>query len=476
MVSDIKRNTVSGVFWSSVERFSVQIIQVIIQIILARILSPADFGIIGMLTIFIAIGQTFIDSGFSNALIRKRDRTQIDNSTMFVFNIIVGIICYLLMFVGAPYIAEFYNTPELTPLTRVVSLVFLFNSMSIVQRALLTIKVDFKSQAKATLTAVILSGVIGVYLANRGFGPWALAIQTASNSLFNMILLWMIAKWRPSLVFSWKSFHEMFSFGSKLLASGILDTIYKNVYTLVIGKAYAATALGYYTKANTLAQLPTFNISRILNRVTFPLMCQISNDEKEFRKVFVIYLRMSAFIVFPICIGLLVIAKPLILILLTEKWLPCVCLLQILCLSLVLHPVQLINLNILQVLGKSNVFLYLEIWKKILGIIILVVTMPLGVEMMCWGLVVSSMLGTVLDMHYSGRYIDVGFFSQVKLLVPTMISSLFMCAALLLSDLFSSSWLSLFCSGIVCVLIYYCTSYFLQRDLIDLTMSILRKR
>ena len=255
--SSLKQKTLSGVLWSCVERFSVQGIQFVIMVIMARILLPSDYGMIGMLAIFIAIAQTLIDSGFSNALIQKKDRSEIDYSTVFYFNIAVGIVLYFILFFSSPLIARFYNTPELTGLTRVLALNLFINSLAVVQRAILSIKIDFKTQAKASFSAAIISGIVGIVMAYTGFGVWSLAVQTVLNAFVNTVLLWIFSKWIPLKVFSFESFKKLFAFGSKLLASGLLDTIYRNIYTIVIGKKFASTDLGYFTRADQFAQFPS---------------------------------------------------------------------------------------------------------------------------------------------------------------------------------------------------------------------------
>ena len=276
VLSSLKQKTLSGVLWSCVERFSVQGIQFVIMVIMARILLPSDYGMIGMLAIFIAIAQTLIDSGFSNALIQKKDRSEIDYSTVFYFNIAVGIVLYFILFFSSPLIARFYNTPELTGLTRVLALNLFINSLAVVQRAILSIKIDFKTQAKASFSAAIISGIVGIVMAYTGFGVWSLAVQTVLNAFVNTVLLWIFSKWIPLKVFSFESFKKLFTFGSKLLASGLLDTIYRNIYTIVIGKKFASTDLGYFTRADQFAQFPSSNLTGIIQRVTFPVLSENS--------------------------------------------------------------------------------------------------------------------------------------------------------------------------------------------------------
>lgn len=426
MADSLKKTTLKGTIWSSIERFSVQGISFIVMIIMARVLTPEDYGLVGMLTIFIAISQALIDSGFSQALIRKQDRNEIDNSTVFYFNIAVGCILYIILFSCAPLIAEFYNEPILVPLTRVISLSVLINSFAVVQRALLTVKIDFKTQAKASLTASIVSGVVGIAMVYTGAGVWAIVWYQIANILINVILLWIFSKWRPTWQYSWSSFHELFGFGSKLAISAIIDTLYQNIYLIVIGKVFKATDLGYYTRAQQFAAFPSSNLTGIIQRVTFPVLCTIQDDDERLRNVYRRFLRMSAFIVFPLMIGLAAVAHPLVIILLKEQWTFTAVLLQIICFSMMWYPIHAINLNLLQVKGRSDLFLKLEIWKKCVGVVILCATVPFGLVAMCFGSIGSSIIALIINTHYTGKLINVGFFKQMRDLVPTLAYSLSM--------------------------------------------------
>ncbi len=426
MPQSIKQQTVNGVLWSSVERFSIQGIQFVLGIIMARLLSPREFGVVGMLAIFMAVAQSFVDSGFSNALIRKKNRTEIDFSTAFYFNIVVGIVCYLILFLAAPLIAGFYDTPVLKQLTRLIALNVFLNSLVIVQRAQFTIRVDFKTQATVTIPAVLLSGLLGIALAYLGYGVWALAIQSVSRTGLNVLAFWLVSKWRPQRAYSWDSFRDLFSFGSRMLLSGLLDIVYKNMYTLVIGKVFSARDLGFYTRAQQFVNLPSSNVTGILSRVTFPILSNIQDDDRQLQDIYRKYLRISAFVVFPLMMGLAALAYPLVLFLLTDKWEGCVILLQIMCFSMMWYPIHAINLNLLQVKGRSDLFLRLEIIKKIVGVAILCITIPLGLIPMLIGSVCSSLIALVINTHYTGKLIHVGFFKQMGDLLPTGFLSLLM--------------------------------------------------
>lgn len=426
MAESLKHKTLKGTIWSSIERFSVQGVQFIVMIIMARILTPEDYGLVGMLTIFIAISQSLIDSGFSQALIRKRDRRQIDNSTVFYFNIAIGAILYLVLFFSAPLIANFYHEPQLIPITRVISLSVFINSLVVVQRALLTVEIDFKTQTKASFTAVISSGIIGIWMVYAGYGVWAIVTQQLVNLSVNALLLWILSHWRPSLEYSWTSFRELFNFGSKLAGAGILDTLYKNIYLIIIGKIFKASDLGYYTRAQQFSEFPSSNLTGIIQRVTFPVLCSIQEDNERLKNVYRRFLRLSAFLIFPLMIGLAAVAHPLVILLLKEQWAFTAILLQILCFNMMWYPIHAINLNLLQVKGRSDLFLKLEVYKKIIGVTVLCVTVPMGLVAMCVGSVLSSLIALIINTYYTGKLIQVGFFSQMKDLMPTLFYSLSM--------------------------------------------------
>lgn len=456
MTESLKHKTLRGTVWSSLERFSVQGVGFIVMIIMARILTPNDYGLVAMLTIFIAISQALADSGFSKALVRKQDRNETDNSTVFYFNIGVGLILYLILFLCAPLIADFYNEPILTSITRVISLSVVINSFVVVQQAILTSRIDFKTLAKASMTAAVISGIVGISMANTGYGVWSIVWYQLTNLTVNACMLWVLSKWRPRLLYSWKSFRELFGFGSKLAASSILDTLYNNIYLIIIGKIFSAADLGYYTRASQFSQFPSSNLSGIIQRVTYPVLCTIQNDDERLRSVYRRFLRLSAFIVFPLMIGLAAVAKPLILLLLKEQWSFCIILLQIVCFSMMWYPIHAINLNLLQVKGRSDLFLKLEIIKKCIGVSILCITAPMGLIAMCIGGIFNSIICLIVNTHYTGKLIQVGFLKQMRDLLPTLTYSLTMglivfCVVNILSGL----WLQLTVGTAVGVLFFF---------------------
>jgi len=350
----LKQKTAAGLKWSAFERFSSQGISFVISIIIARILSPSDYGIIGMISIFMGISGVFIGAGFGAALIRKQNRTDIDFSTVFYYNIVVSLFFYLVLFLCAPLIARFYDTPILTSITRVVSLNIVIGAFGAIQSTKLNIAIDFKTQTKISLISLLITGSIGITLAYTGFGVWALVFQQLAATFISTVLLWFFIGWKPLWVFSMASFKDLFGFGSKLMLSELLDTVYKNIYQVVIGKKFSSADLGFFTRAKGLVQLPSSNITRIIQRVTFPVLSEIQNDTARLGKNYRKLLKMSAFVIFPLMMFLVALGESLIKILLTDKWLPAVPLMQVLCFSSMFYPIHAINLNLLQVKGRSD--------------------------------------------------------------------------------------------------------------------------
>ena len=477
MSDSLKSKTVKGVVWSSIERFSTQGVQFLIMIIMARLLTPKDYGLIGMLAIFLAVAQSLIDSGFSQALIRKQDRTDVDNSTVFYFNIVVSSALYLILFIAAPFAADFYNQPELTSVMRVVCLGVILNSLAVVQRALLTVRIDFKTQAKASLSAAVISGCIGIVLAYCGFGVWSLVVQQLLNLSVNTLLLWIFSKWRPIAVFSWKSFHELFAFGSKMLASGLLDTLYRNIYPIVIGKLFSASSLGHYTRAQHFSEFPSSNVTGIIQRVTYPILCGIQDETERLEAVYRKFLKLSAFIIFPLMIGMSAVARPFIDIVLGTQWGFCGQLLQIICFAMMWYPIHAINLNLLQVKGRSDLFLRLEIIKKILGITVLCITAPFGLVVMCYGQIFNSIVALVINTYYTGKLINVGFIRQMKDLLPTILLSLIMFWAILLVNGFiETNMYRLVIGVLVGIIVYASGSYIFKFKELQTLFSLIRRK
>ena len=430
MSSSLKSKTLHGLFWSFCERFSEQGIQFVISIILARLLLPEQFGLIAMLTIFMAIAESFIDSGFGSALIQKKNATHADECSIFYFNILVGCLVAGLLCLAAPWIAAFYNQPILTMLTRVLSLNLIINSFGLIQSSLLTRHVDFKTQLKVSVIATLLSGIIGITMAYRGFGVWSLVAQSLSTNLFRTTLLWIFHRWRPALRFSLTSLRTMFAFGSKLLLSGLFDRFFQNIYSLVIGKIFTPAALGFYSRAQRLQELPVQNIQSSVSRVTFPVFSSIQEDKPRLKRGVRKALMTLAMVNFPMMIGLAVVAKPLVLVLLTDKWLPCVPYLQLFCAVGMLYPLQAINLNVLKAQGRSDLFLKLEIFKKVLVVVAILITYRWGILSLLVGQIVTSVLSYFLNTHYTGKLLRYPITQQIRDIMPSLILATMMGGAI----------------------------------------------
>jgi O-antigen/teichoic acid export membrane protein len=460
MAESLKHQAVKGVMWSAVERFSVQGIQFVLSIIIARLIAPSEYGLIAMLGIFISIAQSFIDSGFSNALIQKKDRNETDYSTVFYFNIIISIVIYLILFFSAPYIAMFYKEPQLESVTKWVGLGLIISGFSIVQRAKLTISLNFKIQTKASLNAVIISGIAGIILACNGFGVWALVFQTLLNNGLNALLLWILTHWTPAWTFSWKSFNTLFSFGSKLLIGGLLHTIYTHLYTLVIGRWYSATNVGYYSRAHSLAIFPSSNIVGIITRAMYPVLCQLQEDELRLKNYFIQCIRLSCFFVFPLMIGVAVLSKPLVQLILTDKWLPAAGLLPILCIAYMWDPVMNINWLILSVKGRTDLSLKSEIIKKLLSVTILILSIPFGIHVMCCGILLYNICDIIIIFFFVKKVIRITFWEEMKELLPLLGISLLMGGSIYFAiSFFSFSWLKLLVGTFIGIGIYALFSF-----------------
>lgn len=476
MADSLKSKTVSGVLWSAIERFSLQGVQFVINIIMARLLLPSDYGMIGMLAVFLQISQTFIDSGFSDALIQKKNRTEQDLSTVFYFNIVLSFVFYLLIFFSAPYIADFYHTPGLELVTRIITLNLIIASFSAVHKTILTINIDFKTQSKISLIAAIISGGIGITMAYQNCGVWALVVQSLLYTFLITILSYCYVGWHPLRCFSKSSFVGLFSFGSKLLISRLIHSVYYNLYAIVIGRKFSSAELGYYTRAEQFAVFPSSNLNAIISRVTYPILSSIQDDDARLAVAYRKYIKLSSFLIFPLMLGLAAIADPLINLLLTDKWSGIVILLQILCLDWMLDHLSQININLLLIKGHSDWALRLEIVKKVIATLILIVSIPFGIEIMCWGRVLYSVIATYLNTHYTERLIRLSFKEQMKDIFPSLLLAMIMGLSVHYLISFLQGFVLKILSGILIGIFLYVTmSYLCRRDELKELIMIIRK-
>ena len=455
MADSSNTKVVKGMAWTLIERLSIQVCHFIIGIILARVLMPSDYGIVGMLSIFMAVAQSLLDSGFNRALIQKKDRTNVDYSTVFYFNLAIAIGLYLVLFFAAPYIASFYRTPILTDVSRVVSFSIIVNALSLVQTAKLTIELNFRLQSIASIVSVFFSGVLGVILAYCGYGVWALVVQGLSSAVVRTVVIWIFAHWKPLLLFSKESFKALFSFGSKLLIGDLIHTIYTNMYTLVIGRAYNSADVGYYNRANGYSALPYSVFSQVVNKVMFPILSEKQDDNVALLNTYNKLFRVSMFIYTPLMFAIAAMAKPLICVMIGEKWMECVPLLQVLCIGCVFAPMTAINLNLLYVKGRSDISLKLDFIKKPLGIVILFASIPFGLWWMCVGKALYDFVAFAMNCYYTKKLLNYGFIEQLRSISPFIIYSIVMFVGILFfNSFFTSYWLMIICGILIGFSIY----------------------
>jgi O-antigen/teichoic acid export membrane protein len=429
MSKNLKKTAFSAATWSALDSFGVQGIQFVIGIVLARLLLPADFGLIAMLVVFIALAETFVDSGLSAALVQKRDVTAQDESTMFYVNIAVALIAYGLLWIAAPYVAQFYKQPSLTALLRVLSIRIVISSFGIIQTTLLRKRMDFKSLFFRGLLSFPVSGAVGIIMAYWGFGVWSLVAQQLVSAVVSVVCYWIIGHWRPRLVFSIESFKALTGFGSRQLTAGLLDTFFQHIYQIVIGRLFAPAILGFYSRAVNLQRLATNNLSTIVSRVAFPLFCTVHHDVNRLREVASRTLAMLAMVMFPVMVGLMVVATPLVNVLLSAKWLPCVPYFRLLCIIGILYPLHVVNVNVLRARGEMGVFLKLEFLKKGLIVVAILLTYRWGIVAMIWGQVVQSFVNYHLNAHFGGKSIGYSWQAQLKDILPYIGITLVMAAA-----------------------------------------------
>ncbi|MGF1853512.1 lipopolysaccharide biosynthesis protein [Vibrio satsumensis] len=474
----LKQQVTTGLKWSAIERLTTQLVQLLVMLMLARLLGPTAFGLIGMLTVFIAISQVFVDSGMSSALIRKLDRTERDFATAFYFNITVSLLCYVLLYVCAPMIAAFYEQSELNLLMKWIGLVVIINAFTVIPKTKLTIEMDFKTQAKASVLAVLTSSVVGLSMAYHGFGVWSVVAQTLTFAFANVVLINMFYRWRPTLGPSLKSFNELFGFGSKLLLSGLIDSIYQNIYQLIIGKQFNASDVGHFTQANQLTKVPAQTFTAIIQRVTYPMLSGMQEYPEKLNAAYLLTLRLAGVVIFPLLMGLAILADTLLPIVLGDVWKPAAILVSILAFGLVLYPIHAINLNYLQVKGRSDLFLKLEIIKKLITTLILFITVPLGVTAICIGVVVQSHISLLINTYYNGKLGKLTLISQLQGLLPIWLLSFFVCIlSRMIAEIVAMNSVTIILLTIfIAIPLYILSMKVFQNDLYQYVLSALLKK
>ena len=422
----LKDKTIKGTMWSAIDNVAQFGVGFVVSIVLARLLSPDDYGLIGIITIFTSVCTAIIGGGFSSALIRTKNPSDDDYNTAFIINLGLSLVLYAFVFLFSPLIADFFGREELVALTRVSSLTMIIGALAIVQQVRLTKRIDFKTQTKITLIASVASGVVGIAMALLGLGVWALVIQSVLAQLLRTTLLWFFNHWTPSLRFSKQSFNELFGFGWKLMVSGILDNVWKELYQLVVGKFYSSATLGQYTRAKGFSQMFSSNLTGVIQRVTYPVLSDIQ-DEKErmiaaYRKI----IKITMFITFALMFALGAVSEPLLYCLIGEKWHEAATYLPLICLTGSLYPLHAINLNMLQVQGRSDLFLGLEIVKKIIGLVPLFIGAFVGIFPMLYTSVFTSIISYFLNSYFPGKLLGYTSWMQIKDIAPSFVISMTM--------------------------------------------------
>lgn len=478
-MGSLKNAAISGMLWSFCERFGFLSIQFITNIVLSRMLSPDDFGLIGMMMIFIALSNIFVDGGFGSALIQKKDPSHADYSTVFFINIILSSICYIILFSCSGIIAGFFSQFLLTDLLKILGLILIIDSFSIVQNNLLIKNLRFKTIAKVKISSAIVSSITAVIAAYCGLGVWSLVILSITNSVVKSILLWFNGHWFPSFIFSGESFRRLFGFGSKLLAASLLSELYRNFQQLVIGRYFSAKDLGFFTQAKQLEQIPVNTLMAVVNQVTYPVFSEMQNAKDRLVLGVRKSLKSLVFINFPLMVCLAIIAKPLILLLYTEKWLPSVSYFQLLCvgfgLLLIVHNT---NLNILKAIGKSDSVLLLEIIKKISGVFLIIWGLKFGINGILYALALNSVIEFFLNGYCVGKYIDYGIMKQLRDIFPTLFISFSvgLIVYLVFKDVDITPLLSVICQSLLYISVYLSGAYLLRMEGLFVYVNVIKEK
>ena len=421
----LKNKTIKGVGWSAADAILGQGVTFIVGLVLARLLSPDEYGLIGICLIFTTVLNGIVDSGFSNALIRKKDVTDEDYNTMFMTNMAISIVLYIFLFVSAPFVSDFFHRVELTALVRATGLILFFNALSITQVTILTKKIDFKTKTKASLVSAIISGGIGIALAFMGYGVWSLVAQQLSKQLLYTLCLWVLNNWWPKFTFYRDSFKYMWGFGWKLLASGILNNVWNQLYQVVIGRYYTPSTLGHYTRANECASIFSSNLTTIIQRVTFPVLSELQDDKKKLLVSYRKLIKVSMFVTVISMFALGAMAEPMIYSLIGPQWHQAATFLPFICITMSLYPLHAINLNMLQVQGRSDLFLYLEIVKKIITLIPMFIGAFVGVYWMLCASIFTGFIAFLLNSWFTGKFLNYSSWQQLKDVLPSYLIAIF---------------------------------------------------
>lgn len=417
---------VKNFLWRLAERCGAQVVTLLVSIVLARLLSPEDFGTVSLVMVFTTILQVFVDSGLGTALIQKKDADDLDFSSVFYFNFAVCLVLYIGMFFAAPYIARFYQDESLTAIIRVISLTIVISGVKGIQQSYVSRNMMFKRFFFSTLGGTIFSAFLGIGMAYFGFGVWAIVAQQLSNTAIDTLILWLTVKWRPKKMFSWSRLKGLLSYGWKLLASSLLDTVYNNLRNLIIGKFYTSADLAYYNQGDKFPKVIVTNINSSIDSVLLPTMSGEQDNRVRVKSMTRRAIKTSTYIMAPLMMGLLFCAEPVVRLVLTEKWLPCVPYLQIFCFTYLFWPIHTANLNAIKSMGRSDLFLKLEIIKKMVGLVLLLLTMRISVMAMAYSLIVSGILSQIINSWPNWKLLDYSYFEQLRDIFPSLLISVLM--------------------------------------------------
>lgn len=472
----MQTNVFSSFIWKFLERTGTYLVQFIIQIILARILLPDDYGIVAIATVFIALANVFIQTGFNTSLIQQKEVTDVDYSSVLYLSLLIALIIYIIIFFTSPFIANFYGNDLISPVLRVLSLTLFLGAFNSIQTAYIARTMQFKKNFICSFISIIISGIVGIYLAYSGYDIWALVVQQLLNMLLLIIVLLFAIEWKPKLLFSFKRVKILFSYGWKLLCSALIDTLYNNIYDLIIGKKYTTSDLAYYNRGKQFPYAIVSNVNGSISTVLLPAMSKKQDDRMVVKDMTRRAILISSFIMFPMMIGLAIIAKPLVLLILTEKWLECVPFLQILCFSYALWPIHTANLQAVNAIGRSDIFLKLEITKKIVGIVILIITIPMGLYAMAFGQIIAGIISSFINAFPNKKLLNYSYIEQIHDLCPIIFISLIMGVLIypILYLPFGNLQIILL-QCIIGVVVYFLLAYIFKIDTFKYIFSILKK-
>lgn len=477
MEDNLKGKTKKGLYWSFFNQFSNYGMNFIVGIVMARLLSPSDFGITALPAVFMAIASTIQDGGLANALIRKKEVTNKDLSTTFYYSICLGVVLYLTLFLSAPLIADFYHTPILVSLIRVTAIGFLYSPLITPQNILLRRRLDFKTLTKISLVTRVFGATVGIVMAYVGYGVWSLVISNLLAGMFTLLIAWLVVRWLPKYGWSKESFKYLWGYGNKIMFSAIIENLYSNIAPVFIGKYYSPAQLGIYNRAQGYASMPSQNITGAINNVSFPVLSKMQDDTEKLAYNYRRMLRLSAFVIFPIMLMLSALARPLVITMITEKWEHSIIFLQIMCFSMMWYPIHAINLNLLMVKGRSDLFFRLEIIKKITGISILLITLPIGLVPFCYGGIFSSMVALIINTYYTGKLIHIGYIKQMKDLLPIFSLSMFVWIVIHISNYFISNYIvQLIVGGSVGLIVYLGFAFLFRFDELNDVKYLLKRK